>query len=115
LISVNDYWKNWDDINANKALNGIGKPSLSLVQKKSKDNTYVYELTNNSKELAVAIKLNAKDKSTGEIILPAYFSDGYLNLLPRETRVIRLELPLNAAKGFSIIAEGYNLDSVTLL
>lgn len=115
LISVNDYWKNWDDIDANKALNGIGKPSLSLVSKKSKGNTYVYELINNSKEIAVAIKLNAVNQINGEIILPAYFSDGYLNLLPGEKREIRLDLPFKSAKGFSIVAEGYNLASTTLL
>ena len=115
LISVNDYWKNWDDIEANKALNGIGKPSLTLVPKKSKDNIYVYELTNNSKEIAVAIKLNAINSASGEIILPAYFSDGYLNLLPGEKREVRLELPFNSANGFSIKAEGYNFDSTTLL
>ncbi len=115
VVSVNDYWKNWGNMQANQALNALGKPELKLTQKKSKTSAYIYELENTSSEFAVAVKLNAKDKVSGEIILPAYFSDGYMNLLPGEKRVIELHLPADAAKNFNIVAEGYNFDSVVLL
>lgn len=115
VVSINDYWKNWGNMQANQALNGLGKPSLKLTKKNSKTSTLVYELQNTSNEFAVAVKLNAKDKSSGEIILPAYFSDGYINLLPGEKRTITLDMPANATNNFSIIAEGYNFDSTVLL
>jgi len=115
VVSVNDYWKNWGNLQANQALNGLGKPTLQLTKKNSKTSALVYELTNTSNEFAVAVKLNAKDKSSGEIILPAYFSDGYINLLPGEKRTITLDMPKNATSNFNIIAEGYNFDSVVLL
>ncbi|NDV64512.1 glycoside hydrolase family 2 protein [Bacteroides sp. 224] len=114
VLSTNDYWKNWGDMQANQELNSLGKPMLKLVKKAGKGSTLVYELQNVSSELAVAVKLNAKDKSTGEIILPAYFSEGYINLIPGEKRTIKLDMPANAPKNFNIIAEGYNFDSIEL-
>lgn len=115
VVSLNDYWKNWGNMQSNQALNGLGKPTLKLTKKNSRTSTSVYELQNTSKEFAVAVKLNAKDKSSGEIILPAYFSDGYINLLPGEKRTITLDMPANISGNFNIIAEGYNFDSVVLL
>lgn len=114
IISINDYWKNWGNIQANQALNALGKPVLKLILQKSKNGIYQYELENSSKEFAVAVKLNAKDKSSGELILPAYFSDGYFNLLPGEKRPISLELPAGISTNFRIVAEGYNFNSVEL-
>lgn len=116
LVSVNDYWKNWGNINANQALNALGKASLKLSEKKSKTGgIYIYEIENTSGEFAIAVKLNAKDKASGEIILPAYFSDGYINLLPGEKRIIELEFPEGKARNFNVIAEGYNLEQTVLL
>lgn len=115
IVSVNDYWKHWGNLQANHSLNALGKPVLKLIPQKSKSGNYIYELENNSDQFAVAVKLNAKEKDSGEIILPAYFSDGYINLLPGEKRIIELKLPENASKNFSIVAEGYNFDSVVLL
>lgn len=61
------------------------------------------------KEIAVGIKLNARWKDSNEIILPAYMSDGYFNLLPGETRVIEVEIPCTTGKNIYISAEGLNV------
>ena len=114
VVSINDYWKNWGNMQANQALNELKTPSLKLSVLKKKNSNISYRLSNNSQEIAGAIKLNARDKKTGEIILPAYFSDGYFNLLPGESRIIDLTLPNNASSDFEIIAEGYNFDSIVL-
>ena len=114
IVSINDYWKNWGNIQANNALNALGKPNLKLAQKKlDANNEYLFELSNDSKEIAVAVKLNAKDKTTEEIVLPAYFSDGYINLLPGEKRIIKLVMPENSTN-FNVIADGYNFEPVVL-
>lgn len=113
LMSVNDYWKNWGNSEANAQLNTVGRPTLKMTRLKGKE--LRYELQNTSDQIAVAVKLNAQDKTSGEIILPAYFSDGYINLLPGEKRVITLELPGNAPADFAIVADGYNFDPVVLL
>ncbi|MEN9920087.1 MAG: hypothetical protein RL662_2523 [Bacteroidota bacterium] len=115
IVSINDYWKNWGNIQANQALNGLGKPSLKLTVLKSQTKTNIYQLHNDSGEFAVAVKLNLKDNASGQIILPAYFSDGYINLLPGEKRKIEVEVPNSVTGTFSITAEGYNFESVVLL
>ncbi|MDR2425540.1 MAG: glycoside hydrolase family 2 [Prevotellaceae bacterium] len=86
-VSVNDYWQ----ANAQQAYQQLASlndnADLQIV-KRIKDNTVVVEIKNRSKNIAAAIKLNAVDVSTGENILPAYFSDGYFNLLPDEKRIV---------------------------
>lgn len=115
VVSINDYWKSKAKLQANKELNKIRKPKLKLVKVKTQGSILNYELQNVSKELAVAVKLNVKDKLSGEIVLPVYFSEGYINLLPGEKRKLTLELPHQSIHDFNIIAEGYNFDSVILL
>ena len=56
------------------------------------------------------LKFNLCDPQTGEIILPAYFSDGYFHLLPGEKRTIQMHSPSTGA----IMAEGYNVDNIIL-
>lgn len=112
IISINDYWKNWGDLNANQALNDLQQVNLDISIKKHEkpNNISIIEVSNPSNIIATAIKLNARNINTNEIILPAYFSDGYFNLLPGEKRSIRLELPANSPT-FYISAEGYNITS----
>lgn len=116
-VSINDYWKNWGNIQSNKALNGLGKPQLKSgwLKNDAKTDEWAFEVNNTSSEIAVAVKLNLIDKVTGEIVLPAYFSDGYFNLLPGEKRQIKLKVSENMPKNVSIVAEGYNFNSVVLL
>jgi hypothetical protein len=69
-----------------------------------------FSLVNPSKTMAVSIKLNLRDSSTGKRILPAYISDGYFTLLPGESRVIRIECPLEKITGkLKITSEGLNV------
>lgn len=109
IVSVNDYWKNWDDLKANQTLNGLEavKPLVSI--KSSGKGRSVIEVSNTSNTIAAAIKLNACDKTTKELILPAFFSEGYFNLLPGEKRRIELVLPENIS-AFDILTDGYNID-----
>ena len=42
-------------------------------------------------------------------ILPAYYSDNYISLLPGETRTVTIEYPASAAHGsFAINLRGWN-------
>ena len=56
------------------------------------------------------LKFNLRNPETGEIILPAYFSDGYFHLLPGEKRT----LEVRSASTGAITVEGYNVDNTTL-
>ncbi len=107
VVSINDYWKNQGDIKRNRTLNELEDVKLTISTGKTGDK-WIVNVKNPSKTIATAIKLNACDKNTKEFILPAFFSDGYFNLLPGESRKIELTLPANAP-AFDVIAEGYNV------
>jgi len=44
-------------------------------------------------------KLTLVNTADGTRILPAYYSDNYVSLLPGETREVEIEYPPGAAKG----------------
>jgi hypothetical protein len=56
---------------------------------------------------AIAVKLNMVNTLTKQIILPAYFSDGYFNLLPGESKQISV-LRTGRQKA-SLMISGYNI------
>lgn len=111
IASINDYWKTSDQ-SAYRNFNTLESPEINATST-IKGGKTTLKISNKSKTPAVAVKLNLKDNTSGEIILPAYFSDGYFNLLPGETRVVELDTVLGNNQ--AIIAEGYNFTSKELL
>jgi len=110
-ISQNDYWILKDGNyrylntlpNANIAISKISRDSEGKLR---------FEVTNKSAFPAIAVKFNIRDRNTGNPVLPAYFSDGYINLLPNETRQIRVDF--DYAGKTSVSAEGYNFPRANL-
>lgn len=107
-ISVNDYWVTDGKASTYQDLNKLQAVRLN-IRMSNLDGEIMVEVSNPSKTIAAAIKLNVMDKATKKIILPAYFSDGYFNLLAGEKRVIMLEKPNKTMSGYTVIAEGYNV------
>jgi hypothetical protein len=111
ILSVNDYWKKKKDVPDFQVFNRVekAKPILkSFAEVKSDGHLYQLVVSNASKVPAIALKLNIKDIHTGAIILPAYFSDGYFNLMPGESRTIFLDSPVAVSKE-QVAFEGYNI------
>lgn len=109
VLSINDYWMTNGDEKSNEAINTLPSTTVIIKTISSKDKTWV-EVSNPSKTLAVAVKLNVVDKNSKEILLPAYFSDGYINLLGGEKRLVELDIP-KSITNYNIVAEGYNTKS----
>lgn len=109
VLSINDYWMTNGDKKSYEAINTLPSTTVTIKTISSKGKTWV-EVSNPSKTLAVAVKLNVVDKNSKEILLPAYFSDGYINLLGGEKRLIELDIP-KSITNYSIVAEGYNTKS----
>ena len=105
LLSVNDYICRGNDTEDFTALNALNDCWLSVSEPESCDGKEVIEVKNHSGQVAVAVKLTAVDPDNGEQILPAYFSDGYFNLLPGEVRKIETGI----GKKARIAVEGYNV------
>jgi len=109
VLSINDYWMTNGDKKSYEAINTLPSTTVIIKTISSKGKTWV-EVSNPSKTLAVAVKLNVVNKNSKEILLPAYFSDGYINLLGGEKRLVELDIPKSIAN-YNIVAEGYNTKS----
>ena len=67
------------------------------------------KLINPDKVVSLANKLTLLDAASKQRILPAYFSDNYISLLPGETRSVEIEYPAGADKGRAELAiRGWN-------
>ena len=63
-------------------------------------------LANTGKIPALAIKLTVLDKA-GARVLPAFFDDNYVSLMPDEERTLTVRVPISA-KPTSIAIRGWN-------
>lgn len=111
-ISVNDYILRGKGVEDYQALNAVPQARVKARRlNQTTDGKCRFEISNAGKSIALNLKLNLRDASTGEIILPAYFSDGYFHLLPGEKRIIEVSAP---AEG-NISVEGYNVPQQTII
>lgn len=110
VVSVNDYWKNWGRLEANQTINQLSAVTLKYTIRAGKNGQSIVEITNPGRTIAASVKLNACCKQTKELILPAFFSEGYFNLLPGEKRKVILTLPDNAP-AFDVMVSGYNIQN----
>jgi hypothetical protein len=62
---------------------------------------------------ALMVKLTLKDATLGERILPAYYSENYVSLLPGEERTVTVKFPAGSAKA-AIGVRGWNVETSTI-
>ena len=107
-LSINDYLMRGEGTADFMALEDIPLAKVkATVLRPSADGRRRIEIRNTGSSVALNIKLNVRDRKSGEIMLPAYFSDGYFHLMPGERRVLEYDSPHEGA----ISAEGYNLSN----
>ena len=93
LLSRNFYWYAADS-ETYRGMNSLPQVSLTtraVTQANTGGDAHVsVALENTGQVVAVAAKLTLLRARDGERILPAYFSDNYVSLLPGEKRVIEI-------------------------
>jgi hypothetical protein len=118
LLSDNFYWQapsKWDY----KPMNDMALPTLTKVAHYSagagdESHTSV-TLTNTGKTPAIAAKLTIVDAATGDRILPAYYSDNYISLLPGESKTVSIATLKSAVHGaVSVGLRGWNIPSASI-
>jgi hypothetical protein len=69
-------------------------------------------LTNPGNEIALLAHLQLRRKSTGERILPVFYSDNYISLAPGESRTVTIDADLKDLKGDTplVVLDGWNID-----
>ncbi len=108
VISINDYLRPGT---TERNLLSMKETEATIRIKKSagSNGEFRIRISNSSPTPAFGVKLNAMDRDHN-IILPAYFSDGYFNLLPGEARDITLDMPYRS--GMLVRVSGYNVKTI---
>ena len=118
LLSDNFYW-----VAAHKAdyrrMNEMAPATLTTTLKLSlggaPERHATVTLLNSGTSVAIATKLTLKDSTSGERILPAYYSDNYVSILPGETKTIDIAFPAGSAKtGIKVDLRGWNVTPVSV-
>jgi hypothetical protein len=113
-ISDNFYW--WaKDEGSLRELNSLPAAKLTTsatVADAGVERKATVKIRNAGTVPALMVKLTLKDAATGNRILPAYYSENYVSLLPGEERVISIQYPAGTAKP-AIGLRGWNLEEVT--
>jgi Exo-beta-D-glucosaminidase Ig-fold domain/Concanavalin A-like lectin/glucanases superfamily/Glycosyl hydrolases family 2/Glycosyl hydrolases family 2, sugar binding domain/Glycosyl hydrolases family 2, TIM barrel domain len=118
LLSENFYWPAREPA-ALRALNDLPRARVDASTESSRNGAETVvrvKLMNNAKAAALATKLTLMN-ADGTQILPAYFSDNYVSLLPGESRDIQVQFPSAAARGRTLLTlRGWNIEprSVTV-
>jgi hypothetical protein len=113
-VSDNFYWWAKDEASL-RELNGLPTAKLAVratVAAAGGERKATVRIRNAGAAPALLVKLTLKDATTGERILPAYYSDNYVSLLPGEERVVTVNFPEGANKP-AIGLRGWNLETQT--
>jgi hypothetical protein len=117
LVSDNLYWPGTKS-SSYRRLNRLPDSPLSLTATSMRAGDEVHlrvELRNTGTVVSLQNKLTLTNARDGSRILPAYYSDNYVSLLPGESREIEIEYPAKSATGAAQIAvRGWNLAKQTV-
>jgi hypothetical protein len=112
LLSDNFYWLGGETADYRK-LNRLPQAQLAVTANaiRDKDALKVHvRLENTGTSAAIEAKLTLLNGEGSSRVLPAYYSDNYVSLLPGESKEIQIESPTAAAKnGVSLGVRGWNL------
>jgi len=114
-ISDNTYIQSKDDASM-QALNELSQQSLEVepeVTLASGEHLVSVRITNQGRSPALSVKLTLVT-GKGTRILPALYSDNYIDLLPGETRSVEIRYPATVSVRPSLKIRGWNTESRTI-
>jgi Exo-beta-D-glucosaminidase Ig-fold domain/Concanavalin A-like lectin/glucanases superfamily/Glycosyl hydrolases family 2/Glycosyl hydrolases family 2, sugar binding domain/Glycosyl hydrolases family 2, TIM barrel domain len=111
LLSDNLYWIGGNN-RSYRALTRLPQANVAATATYShtgQNSVVRVTLKNNGTTAALQDKLTLVDATTGERILPAYYSDNYVSLLPGEAKDVTIEFPASAGNNPAITLRGWNI------
>jgi hypothetical protein len=110
MLSDNFYWFA-DAEGKYSGLQSIAKSSAKITAKKVSDGKIEVMISNPAANpVAFFNRIALTDAQTGKRILPAFYSDNYISVVPGGEKKIMIDYPVSAAKGkVMIAAEGWNV------
>jgi len=91
-------------------LNSLSPTTVTIHKEVPKDNNKLtVELENIGDSIAFAVKLDIIDDKTGEAVVPIFWQDNYIALLPGERRTIHAEFNKDASN-IKLDVQGWNVE-----
>jgi len=115
VLSDNLYWQGGDEA-ANRKLDTLTPQPVHLTARSTRqgDETAVHiDIEDTGAAPALAAKLTLVD-AKGNRILPAYYSDNYISLLPGEPRQVDIRFPSKLAAAARINLRGWNVEPASI-
>jgi hypothetical protein len=119
LLSDNFYWRalpqqqdNLQDLNKLAPITLEAKATRADADGKC---LLTITLHNPGTQVALMAHLQLRRKQSGERVLPVYYSDNYLSLVPNESRTITIEAAEADLKGDSplVVVDGWNVEGAS--
>ncbi len=111
-VSENFYWQGREEGNY-KALLKVGPSRVGSAGSWSEEGDCLVcrlELENSSKKPAMMLRLKATDPSTGDLVLPVFYSDNYFFLMPGEKKQVTVRVRKeDCATAPRLRIEGFNV------
>jgi hypothetical protein len=113
IISDNFYWRGLEDGNYQALLKmpHIKLDNSTQVEKSGTDWILTTKMRNSSSQPALMVRLKVSGKNSRERILPVFYSDNYISLMPGEEKVVIMRLKNEDTHGDKPVVEitGFNL------
>ncbi|MGH9595295.1 MAG: glycoside hydrolase family 2 TIM barrel-domain containing protein, partial [Edaphobacter sp.] len=114
LVSENFYWRalpgHQDDL---RALDGLATVTLDakVARRDVPGKSYIDVMLHNSgTQVALMTHLQLRRKRDDERVLPVYYSDNYISLVPNESRTITIEAgPADLMGDALVLVDGWNV------
>jgi len=114
VLSENVYWLS-ETPEGLRALDRMPQVELKGTLVEEQKGQVTAQLENDSDHIALMVKLNLRDAHTKERILPAYYSDNYITLMPGETKSIEVKFTAkDAGRKKMVSIEGWNIDPASV-
>jgi hypothetical protein len=116
LLSENFYWRGVNEHPDNlQALNNLPRVKLDAAVKREDagEKCFIKVILHNpGTQIALMAHLQLRRQGSNERVLPVYYSDNYISLIPNETRTITIEAARADLKGDAalVVADGWNID-----
>ena len=112
ILSDNFYWhtERSEDLSVLNDHKDVTLDANVTSEEKNDSRYYHLNICNTSGIVAAMLRVSLKDAETGDRILPVYYSDNFIWLLPGEKREIILDCKVKEVKGKvpQIVLSGYN-------
>ncbi len=114
LLSTNFYWQHvaQDQLDGLEALPTVKLDATAQAHNEGDQTLITVTLQNNTKDVALLTHLQLHQKKSGRRVLPVFYSDNYISLVPGESSTVTIEASAENFEGDQpwVEVDGYNVN-----